>query len=137
MSKRKAQRPNHPVYGRTSGQGAVIRLEYPFRIGSRWIRSVQILPPTLRELERLRGRDDLRAADVLAPMTGFDQDVIRFFRWPDVETALMAALDLLPPDFAALLRGEQSSSAQAPSEGQGQDTGPNDLADFLRSSDEF
>lgn len=144
MSKRRAQDPVLPVYGRTSGPRAVIRLDYPFRIGSRWIRAVQILPPTLGELERLRGRDDLCAADVLGPVTGLDEHVIRSFRWPDVETALTTAFGLLPPDFAALLRGEQASTGESStksmtSDGKepSQDTGPNDLADFLRSPQEF
>ena len=76
-----------------------VPLRYPFRIGRRRIAHIDLVPPTLDDLEALRGLDGAGPREFLAAMSDLDQAEIGLLRWPDVEAALEAARALLPPDL--------------------------------------
>ena len=87
-----------PTY-ETGGTHVGVPLLYPFRIGRRRIAHLQLVPPTLDDLEALRGLDGAGPREILAAMSDLDQGQVGFLRWPDVEVALEAARALLPPDL--------------------------------------
>ncbi|TPQ44520.1 hypothetical protein C2U72_27685, partial [Prosthecomicrobium hirschii] len=91
--------PRHePTY--ESGAPRVdVPLRYPFRIGRRRIAHIDLVPPTLDDLEALRGLDGAGPREILAAMSDLDQGQVGLLRWPDVEAALEAARALLPPDL--------------------------------------
>ena len=76
-----------------------VPLTYPLRLGRRRIAHIDLVPPTLDDLEALRGLDGAGPREILAAMSDLDQDQVGLLRWPDVEAALEAAKALLPPDL--------------------------------------
>ncbi|MCW1842230.1 hypothetical protein [Prosthecomicrobium hirschii] len=87
-----------PTY-ETGSPRVDVPLRYPFRIGRRRIAHIDLIPPTLDDLEVLRSLDGAGPREILAAMSDLDQDQVGLFRWPDVEAALEAARALLPPDL--------------------------------------
>jgi len=91
--------PRHePTYDTTAPRISVA-LAYPLRLGRRRIAHIDLVPPTLDDLEALRGLDGAGPREILAAMSDLDQDQVGLLRWPDVEAALEAAKALLPPDL--------------------------------------
>ena len=90
--------PPDPVYD-PGGLRIGLPLAYPFRIGHRRIARLDLVPPTLDEIETLRSLDRLGPREILAAMTELDPREVGHLRWPDVEAALEAARELLPPDL--------------------------------------
>ena len=93
-----------PTY-ETGGTHVDVPLLYPFRLGRRRIAHIDLVPPTLDDLEALRGLDGAGPREILAAMSDLDQDQVGFLRWPDVEAALEAARALLPPDLLSVPDG--------------------------------
>lgn len=87
-----------PTYD-PGGARVGVPLAYPFRIGRRRIVRLDLVPPTLDEIETLRLLDPLGPREILAAMTELDLREVGLLRWTDVEAALEAARTLLPPDL--------------------------------------
>jgi len=87
-----------PTYDPSGGHVGV-PLAYPFRIGRRRIVRLDLVPPTLDEIETLRLLDPPGPREILAAMTKLDPREVGLLRWIDVEAALEAAHTLLPPDL--------------------------------------
>jgi hypothetical protein len=146
---RKKARPVQadPVAVDPAGEGVFVPLRFPLRIGRRLIRKLRLLPPTLGTLENLRALPAVGASDVLAACSGMDPTEIRAMRWTDVETAVVAAFGLLPPDLASLLRGDtpEPDTTPAPEEepmrnevqAAMESEGPIDLSEFTVDPREF
>ena len=87
-----------PAYD-PGGARVGVPLVYPFRIGRRRIARLDLVPPTLDEIETLRLLDPPGPREILAAMTELDPREVGLLRWTDVEAALLAARALLPPDL--------------------------------------
>ena len=109
MARRREAEPVRPVY--VQGMRTTVPLAYPFRLGARRVARVSLVPPTLGDLEVIRASEIVNAAILLSIMSGETEDVIRACRWPDVDVLLRAALDLLPPDIAALVSDDGAAPA--------------------------
>ena len=92
---------------------AVVPLAFPFCLSGRLIASLALSPPTLDDLIHLRSAAGLDARDLLSAMSGLPAPAIGALRWPDVEVALTAGMDLLPPDLVARMEGGGDTEAVA------------------------
>lgn len=88
-----------------------VPLAYPFRIGRRRIVRLDLVPPTLDEIETLRLLDPPGPREILAAMTELDLREVGLLRWTDVEAALEAAGTLLPPDLMLARASEIDTGA--------------------------
>jgi hypothetical protein len=90
----------------------VMPLNFPFALDGAKVDRVPLAPPSLDGLEFLRGEAGLSARNIILVTSPLSPRAIGALRWPDVEAILTAALDLLPADLVALMRGEPESEAE-------------------------
>jgi hypothetical protein len=93
----------------------VVPLAFPFALDGAKVERVALAPPTLDGLEFLRGKGGLSARTILLVTSTLSLRAIGALRWPDVESLLGAALDLLPPDLVPT-PGEGTATAPVPAE---------------------
>lgn len=90
----------------------VVPLTFPFALDGAKVDRVPLAPPSLDGLEFLRGEAGLSARNIILVTSLLSPRAIGALRWPDVEAILTAALDLLPGDLVAQMRGEPESDAE-------------------------
>lgn len=93
----------------------VVPLTFPFALDGAKVDRVPLAPPSLDGLEFLRGEEGFSARKIILVTSPLSPRAIGALRWPDVEAILRAALDLLPGDLVAQVRGERESEAEMPS----------------------
>jgi hypothetical protein len=112
----------------------VVPLAFPFALDGAKVDHVPLAPPSLDGLEFLRSAEGLSARNIILVTSPLSPRAIGSLRWPDVEAILTVALDLLPGDLVAQMRGESDSEAGIlPAKQSGEDTlaSEADIADQL------
>jgi len=90
----------------------VVPLAFPFALDGAKVERVPLAPPSLDGLGFLRGDEGLSARNIILVTSPLSPRAIGALRWPDVEAILTAALDLLPADLVAQMRGDPESEAE-------------------------
>jgi hypothetical protein len=108
-----------------------VPLKYPLRLFGRTVRELRLSPPSYGDLVRIREAPRVTGHDILMAMTGEALAVILSCRWPDVEAALAAGLDLLPPDLRALLEAPMTEEEDESATSIRRRAGIADPGDFL------